>query len=59
MTEPINPNVAAANSQAAVSNPSPYIAEPQSFTANLFLDSQQLTSTVFRSANQTLGINKS
>ena len=35
-----------------------YVAVPQTFTANLFLDGQQITSTVLRTANETPGINK-
>jgi len=43
---------------AAVGNPSQFVAAPQPMTANLYLDGQQITTAVFRNANQTPGLNK-
>ena len=43
---------------AAATQPGQYVAAPQPMTANVYLDGQQITTAVFRNANQTPGLNK-
>ena len=44
--------------QTAAAPTQHYVAAPQPMTANVYLDGQQITTALFRNANQTYGLNK-